>query len=317
MSALLEREEWLQERDSREHGYIGASEVAEALGISAWGSPHDLWLRKVKGEVKAETVAMRRGRWMEPFIASEFEREMGVVCRPSRLYRHPRWSFIGCNPDREFDWKGHWSLLECKDVGFFAGMQFGPDGGDVVDEQHLVQTAYQLICTNAKLACLCAFLDGRELRRFWYTFDPDLYDVDCGAPGGKPCKPTVLSRDLAKSIVQRVCYVWDRHIVRGIEPPLSHTDSDTRFVTGLRATYENGELTNTDAPIDKECRALAASLRLLQKQAKVVDRRKNRIRQFMAERGASALESSVGTFTWRNNVNGTPVFNTPFRSNKA
>lgn len=314
----MNREEWLKERAT----YIGASEVAAVLGVSPYDSPHDIWLSKVKGATKDETIAMRRGQHMEPFIIAEFTRETGIETTPGQFHRHPKWPFMACNTDAEFTYNGYDAVLEAKDCGFFAGLQFGSDGADCVAEHYLVQIAYQMMVTGKKLGCLCVFLDGRELRKFWYTFDESLFNLQL--PGSRNAQgelslhqPTVLSRDMAKSVVKRVCDFWDLHVVHGTEPELTGTDSDTRYVQRERATYDNGQLTNTDEVADRECVLLARATQRLKRAEAIADARKNRIKHFMVQRGASALESSVGFFKYETNVRGIASLRTPFRSNNV
>lgn len=296
-----ERELWLAERST----YIGASEVAGVLGVSTYDSPHSVWLAKVKGEQKAETYAMRKGTYMEDLIAKEWARTTGIKVKRSKLVRHHRWPFMACNPDRVGKINGVPFLLEIKHAGHWAGQQFGTDGADMVPMHYMVQVAYQMIVTGTKLACLFADIDG-DLRAFWYTFDEKLHP-----------QAHLLDLELAKSITKHVCEFWQKHIVEGIEPDLSGIDTDSVWVGKERASYENGQLTNTDEKADAECvKHRRASVRLKRAQ-KVEAERKNRIKHFMAIRSASALESSIGTYTWFTNVKGVASFKTPYKSGQA
>lgn len=298
----LQRSEWLAERKS----YLGASEIAAVLGVSPFDSAHDVWLAKTKGVQKEETIPMRRGTFMEPFIASEFERATGLKTTESRLYRHPKWSFLGCNPDRETEAHGVSGVpVELKDVGFWSGKQFGQSGEDLVSEPYLLQLAFQMIVTQRKLACLCVLIDGRDLETYWYTFDPDLFHV-----------AHVFDQQFAKDITFRAVTWWERHIIGGEEPELSGHDSDTEFVKACRREYGDGEVMLADESLD----ALAVRL----KRAKTRKDRalfadaeiRNRIKVRMAESNASVLGTQSGQFTWKTNKNGVASFRDPFKSGK-
>ena len=301
MTAAQKREVWLAERST----YIGASEVAGVLGVSAYDSPHSVWLAKTKGVQKEETYAMRKGTHMEALIAQEWTRTTGIRVTRSKLKRHSKWPFMACNPDRVGKINGTPFLLEIKHAGHWAGQQFGTDGADMVPEHYMVQVAYQMIVTGIKLACLFADIDG-DLRAFWYTFDEKLHP-----------KAHLLDIELAKSITKRVCEFWETHIVQGVEPELSHAETDEVWVKGERATYDNGLLTNTDERTDAECQKHRRAAVRLKRAQKVEAERKNRIRHFMAQRGASALESTIGIYTWNTNVKGVASFKTPYKSGQA
>lgn len=95
---VMRSPEWYQERLT----YVGASEAAEAVGLSPWGDPIGLWEKKL-GMVpeRDETDRMKLGRLIEPVIgqlASEAldGRQLRKVSGP---IRHPEHPFIGANPD--------------------------------------------------------------------------------------------------------------------------------------------------------------------------------------------------------------------------
>lgn len=95
--------EWHAERRT----YIGASEAADALGLSPWGDPISVWERKV-GEApeRDESFRMRLGTLFEPIIgtlAAEHLTDLfGHAVRLHRVtgpVRHPEHPFIASNPD--------------------------------------------------------------------------------------------------------------------------------------------------------------------------------------------------------------------------
>lgn len=96
--AVDHSEEWCTIRATG----IGASEAAAACNQDRYTNAYALASIKL-GRIPAddESLAMRRGRAMEPYIAGEFERETGVkVLRsPVGIYRHPEFSHILASPD--------------------------------------------------------------------------------------------------------------------------------------------------------------------------------------------------------------------------
>lgn len=92
-------QEWHDERRS----YIGASQMAIALGLapSGWGDPISLWEEKLGiGVPKEQSFRMKLGQLAEPIIgtlASEaLDRKLNRVLQ---LQRHPEHPFLASNPD--------------------------------------------------------------------------------------------------------------------------------------------------------------------------------------------------------------------------
>ncbi len=297
MSAVATPKTWLEEH--RE--YIGATHIGAILGCNPYVSEHDAWLFFQGRTEDKSNIPMRAGLFMEPFIASEYEREFGVEVRESRTYRSEAHPFLGCNPDREFEWQGHPALLECKRVGHWAARNFGQDGSDQIPEHYLMQVLWQLTITRKKVVVLYALLDDRECKPYIYSLDPSLSGV-----------AHIFDKAEAKRVYNFALAWWNRHIVQGVEPPMSGHDSDRVWVGAQRETYENGQKTNTDAEIDAVCVGLRAEIEAAKAATEIMEASKNQIKKYMADQGASVLESSVGDFTWRTNVKGVAVFKPPF-----
>lgn len=94
---MIDREAWLAERQT----YIGASEMAEAVGLSPWGDPISLWERKIGEAPEREaSFRMRLGTLVEPVIGSLASEALGVkLRRVTGPIRHPAHPFIASNPD--------------------------------------------------------------------------------------------------------------------------------------------------------------------------------------------------------------------------
>ena len=115
------RAAWLVERQS----YVGASEMAEAVGLSPWGDPISLWEQKTgQAENRESSFRMTLGTLVEPIIgqlASErLGRKLRRVTGPIRL---PEYPFIASNPD--FRIVGARGLVQAKLA--LDGPEFGED----------------------------------------------------------------------------------------------------------------------------------------------------------------------------------------------
>jgi len=89
--------EWVAERRS----YLGASEMAAALGLSPWDDPISVWERKI-GEApeKPESFRMKLGTLIEPLIGKLASEQLGApLHRMAGPKRHPAARYLASNPD--------------------------------------------------------------------------------------------------------------------------------------------------------------------------------------------------------------------------
>lgn len=300
------KQAWLEERRT----YLGATDISAIMGINPYQSPHDVWLAKKGLKEDESKIAMRVGTYLEPFIAKEFEHQHSVKVRRSRLYRHSRFGFLACNPDREFtldvDGVKVPALLECKSVGYFASANFGQDGSDQIPEHYMMQILWQMIVTGRKVVALAALVDNRELRVFYYTLDPNYSGW-----------AHVFDEVTAKRVFNFAIRWWAEHIEGDKEPEMTGHESDHTYLQKVRPSYENGLLTNADEETDALCVRLGKAKTRLSRAEYAAAELANRIKAYMAKERVSELETTVGTFTWKTNTRGIAVFKTPFTSNKA
>lgn len=297
---------WLNERRT----YIGATDAGAILGVNPYASPHDVWLAKKGLADEKETIPMRLGTYLEPFIATEYQRVTGVAIRKSRLYRHPKFPQFASNPDREVtlthDGQRFDGLLECKSVGHFASKNFGQDGSDQIPEHYMVQVMWQLLTTGKDFVHLAALIDNRELRVFTYTLKAELSGI-----------AHVFDADLCRTAFAVCGKFWADHIVGDAEPPMTGHDSDTEWLKNQRPSYENGQKVLAAPDIDAHCVALGDARSEYDRAALRKAELENLIKKEMAEREVSCLESSVGDFNWKTDARGVARFTTPFKSNKS
>lgn len=151
--------DWLADRAEG----LAASEVAAAVGLSPYDSRYSMWARKVGILPPAlENRAMRRGRVLEPFIASEYALETGrqlVDLGRNTLVRSASHPFLSCTPDRliaPIDHRGV-GVLEIKSVRNRDAWASGS-----VPEHYRIQVLINLAVLELRWGVLCGYISGTD-----------------------------------------------------------------------------------------------------------------------------------------------------------
>ena len=133
--------------EQRKHG-VGASEAAQALGLSQWGTAYELWLdKRGEGEEREQSEEMSMGNLMEPVIAKLYESEHECTLLPvSDTFVHPEHAWMMATPDYKV--ASAPVVVECKNINAFRRKEFGPEGGDEIPMDVLVQCLAQLAVLN-------------------------------------------------------------------------------------------------------------------------------------------------------------------------
>jgi putative phage-type endonuclease len=165
---------WLKERRKR----LQASEVAAVLGYDTRFGPLAVWASKVNGYEIETNRAMRRGHFMEPFIAREYELDTGRPVRDLGDYeivKHPDVPFLGATLDRITDSSRDCPAprdgegpLELKTVNTFGSKSDWAQNSPV---SYQVQLQTQISCLGAKWGSLCGLTSGADLP--WADFELD------------------------------------------------------------------------------------------------------------------------------------------------
>ena len=172
---------------------LGCSKIAQALGMSRWGTAYELWeqltgrrpwpdlgnhLRVALGE-PMETV-------LRPFVA---ERLGGTLTRDWKEYRHPDLPLVGHMDYRlSRDARAVVELLGAAadkrpvvdmktSLGHGARHRFGDDGTDEVDSDVLLQMQGYMILTGAEVAFVAALVPGPDLKIYPIRADAELQDL--------------------------------------------------------------------------------------------------------------------------------------------
>lgn len=144
---------------------IGGSDAPVILGLSSWKTPLQLWMEKTgrtEPDVK-ESAILRRGRKLEPVVASEYEEETGRrVHDAPGLMVHATWPWMIGHLDRwvEADDKPGPGVLECKAANVFKIR----DWDDEAPLYAQVQAQHYIAVSGAAWGSVAGLLGGIEFK---------------------------------------------------------------------------------------------------------------------------------------------------------
>lgn len=170
---------------------IGCSKIAQAMGLSSYGTPYQLW-EQYTGRAPWPDIGgnlrVALGEPMEdvlrPFVAERLGCELR---RDRREYLHPDLPIIG-----HVDYRASTTALaviellgrpalkrpvvDCKtSLGWGSRHRFGADGTDEVDFSVMLQKQGYLMLTGAELAFVAALVPGPELKIFQIFADAEIH----------------------------------------------------------------------------------------------------------------------------------------------
>lgn len=207
---LANRHDWLAMRNDPERPFIGSSSFAEAVGMSPYGTPMELYLRMIgKLPPKEEDWRMRRGHYLQPFCMREYELATGdAIIRQEIYYNGPVFHGIqlGATVDGE-------SLndfaIECKSHGFRMKEGYG----DVDEEEDGIPVGFFLqvlaqvgFAGHLKAGRLVVAIDGEEPKIF-------------------PVKPR--EDDLSNLLAELEKFCW--HVSTRTPPPFTVRDEASLY----------------------------------------------------------------------------------------
>jgi putative phage-type endonuclease len=231
------RGRWHEERTKG----IGASEAAQAIGVSKYGTPLELYLRKIGELPPIETNrAMRAGHHAEPFVAAEWQAETGKIIEVEQLFLrstdHPH---LFATLDAVTT-KG--DIVEIKTIGEHRARDagLGPDGSDAIPTEWLLQAHQQMLVGDS-----------------WAGDSPFLIDTSAVhfavLVGGQELRTYRVERQprLIESMVYHLSAFWGR--VERRDPPEPSAGSDVKFMHILHPDVEGVVDLGADA-IDRATR---------------------------------------------------------------
>ena len=190
---------------------LGGSDVAAVVGLSPYRGPLDVWAEKVghPSAVRADSLHLRFGKHMEPFIASEYERLTGnkahvyeeLLCHPSHphLYGHvdrlvtaTGQSCIGRGGEISAK-----TVLECKTASAFSQADWGECWSDQVPAAYLAQCAWYMWLTGCEESHIAVLIGNSDFRIYCIKRDLELEQI----------------------LIRAAQKFWDEHVLTG-EPPI-------------------------------------------------------------------------------------------------
>ena len=234
---LATDDEW---RAARRQG-CSASDVAALLGFDRYTTPWALWAEKTghpMAPVDDGNEAARLGSALEDWL---LETGAAMVIpstvrypmaehTPERLYQHPDHAWRLCTPDGCW-WEGPprydqpiQALVETKTAGLQTGRAHGWTD-TTIPLGYELQTRWQMHVMNAPLCHVVALVAGRGLCHYPITRD----------------------LDIEAELVRQVDAWWTRHILEGVEPPLTGRDSAIIAALYPRVERKTVNLDGTDA----------------------------------------------------------------------
>ena len=181
---------WLEARRK----YIGSSDITKLLGAApkSWGGPYSVWKSKTfelaEGSLDDNIPMFYWGRRLEPIIAEEYGRQTDMVIDSFPDHYTTPWvasgfDHVACTPDYfasdpdsadQLCHPAERTLVECKNVGAWNEREWGESGSHAdgnVPEYYVMQVRWQMGCTGATDAVICALIGGSDWR--FYHVEPD------------------------------------------------------------------------------------------------------------------------------------------------
>ena len=137
----ISREEWLEIRRNS----IGGSDAASACGMSPWKSPLELWCEKMGMIPDKETnESMRRGTYLEEYVAQRFQEETGKkVRRDNFMYSSDDFPCLTANIDRVI--VGEDAGLECKTMNDYSSNDYDFESGEIPVQYYCQCQHYMMV----------------------------------------------------------------------------------------------------------------------------------------------------------------------------
>lgn len=137
----ISREEWLEIRRNS----IGGSDAAAACGMSPWKSQLELFCDKMGMIPDKETnESMRRGTYLEEYVAQRFTEETGKkVIRSNFMYCHDDFPCLTANIDRMI--VGERAGLECKTMNDYSSNDYDFESGEIPVQYYCQCQHYMMV----------------------------------------------------------------------------------------------------------------------------------------------------------------------------
>jgi putative phage-type endonuclease len=180
--------------------YLGASEIAAALGLSKYRTPHDVWLLKTgRATPLPPNNNMMRGISLEPLVINMLKEQDGFnIAETQAEYSHPDHPFIkghvdGLLPDKD-------AVLEIKCPRSIAYYQLQTKG---VSTDYKVQAQVYAGLTGMSRVVLVNFCAD--------VWDKFIIEMD-------------FDKDVYEAIIEQAAEWWHNYVVKDVPPPAVSID---------------------------------------------------------------------------------------------
>jgi predicted phage-related endonuclease len=97
--------------------------------------------------------------------------------------------------------------LECKHVGAYQAKRYGPNGTDILPEEHVIQCVWMMSITRRQFWDLAAWLGPKDLRVYTILRD----------------------EDLERNLIDRCRRFWEENVLANVPPEVSADQADASF----------------------------------------------------------------------------------------
>ena len=240
----LARETWLELRRNS----IGGSDAAAACGASPWKSQLELYCEKM-GMIpdKETTEAMRRGIYLEEYVAKRFCEESGKeVRRDNSMWADEEYSFLTANVDRVVI--GENAGLECKTMNDYSSSDYNLENGEIPSQYYYQCQHYMMVMGWDHM--YIAF--STNFKFVWLRIE----------------RNDIFIKDMRNEEVS----FWYNHIVKKLRPEADGSDSAMRTLEELYPSEYSG--TTIEFNFDE----LGAKYMYLNEQANRIKKEKEEIK---------------------------------------
>lgn len=195
-----------QEDHKKRASGVGSSEAAIILGLAprSWGTPHDLWRRKVLREKKEHKDAFWFGHKMEEhIILPRYEHKTGLLVRSVPTSRHETIPYVVDSADGIAETPDGKPVccIEAKTVNFVKRSEWGTPGSDEIPAYYYLQCQWHMAVHKMPYCDVPVIFAG--------SYDIDIYKV-------------MWDPAAFKAAHEKVGDFWSKYIATKEEPPLDH-----------------------------------------------------------------------------------------------
>jgi putative phage-type endonuclease len=266
------------EQLQRRRSFLGSSDVAAICGLDRYRTGLDVWLEKRGAtEPAEESEAALMGHLLEPVVAQRYElANEGVTLIPVNEEVVGPMPFLAATLDyRAVSDTREW-IVEVKTRSRFSMREWGEAGTDKVSPAVLCQVLWQQAISGlTNMAEVAVLVDGREFR---------LYSVQHDA-------------EVAADLMQIASDWYERHMVRGEEPPLD----GGQVAAYLQQKYKQA-LSKEVVAASEHGAQLLAEYAIVSEKLKQLKQRQDELKQaaMLEIRDGYGIESEAGKMLWLN-----------------